>query len=65
MKFTFQELQARVYCGAKTRAGTPCKQKGIYYNGRCKLHGGLSTGPITDEGKRKVALNGWKKKQTP
>jgi len=52
-------------CGAKTKAGTPCKQKGIFSNGRCKLHGGLSTGPTTEEGKRKVALNGWKKKQSP
>ena len=65
MKFTHEELLQRVYCGAKTRAGTPCKQKGIYYNGRCKLHGGLSTGPKTEEGKRKAALNGGKKKQTP
>jgi hypothetical protein len=27
-------------------------------NGRCPLHGGLSTGPKTKEGKRKSALNG-------
>ena len=31
-------------CGAKTRAGTPCKHKAME-NGRCKLHGGKSTGP--------------------
>ena len=49
-------------CGAKTRAGTPCKQKGIYRNGRCKLHGGLSTGPRTKRGKRRSSLN-WKKKK--
>lgn len=68
MKFSFQELLARRFCGAKTRAGTPCKQLGIYENGRCKLHGGLSTGPTTEEGKRKAALNGLKpkrKKLTP
>ena len=55
-------------CGAKTRAGTPCKMKGIYANSRCKLHGGLSTGAKTKEGKAKVALNGFsakKVKQTP
>jgi hypothetical protein len=54
-------------CGAKTRAGTPCKQKGIYINGRCKLHGGLSTGPTTEEGKKKAAANGFKpkKKRSP
>lgn len=53
-------------CGARTKAtGRPCRRKDIYSNGRCKLHGGLSTGPKTDEGKRKVALNGFKKKQSP
>lgn len=30
-------------CGAKTRAGTPCKNPAMP-NGRCKLHGGKSTG---------------------
>lgn len=45
-------------CGAKTRKGTPCKRKDIYDSGRCHLHGGLSTGPKTAEGKAKVALNG-------
>ncbi len=44
-------------CEAKTRAGTPCKRRDLYRNGRCRLHGGLSTGPITEEGKRKVVLN--------
>lgn len=37
-------------CGAKTRAGTPCKQKAGWGTnhvgeGKCKLHGGASTGP--------------------
>jgi len=45
-------------CGARTRAGTPCKRKDLYGSGRCKLHGGLSTGPRTAEGKARVALNG-------
>ena len=44
-------------CGAQTRKGKPCKQKYLYINGRCKYHGGLSTGPITDAGKKKVAMN--------
>lgn len=53
--------------GAKTRAGTPCKIQAIYSNSRCKLHGGLSTGAKTLEGKNMVAKNGSKtksKKQT-
>lgn len=54
----FHELR----CGAKTRAGTPCKMKCIYANSRCKLHGGLSTGPKSIEGKARVAKNGLKTK---
>lgn len=41
-------------CGARTKAGTPCKMKATYASGRCKLHGGLSTGPRTDEGKDRI-----------
>jgi hypothetical protein len=47
-------------CGARTRAGTPCKLKTLYRSGRCKLHGGLSTGPRTEQGRRQSALNGRK-----
>ncbi len=36
-------------CGARTRAGCPCRQPAMA-NGRCRLHGGLSTGPRTPEG---------------
>lgn len=54
-------------CGAKTRAGTPCKRTDIYANGRCKLHGGLSTGPTSAEGLARAALNGFspKRKRSP
>jgi hypothetical protein len=45
-------------CGAKTRTGTPCKQKTVYWNGRCKFHGGLSTGPTTAAGKEQARING-------
>jgi len=34
----------RPRCGAKTRKGTPCQAQALA-NGRCKHHGGLSTGP--------------------
>ena len=47
-------------CGARTRAGTPCKLKSIYWNGRCKFHGGLSTGPKSDAGKEQARINGRK-----
>ena len=32
-------------CGANTRSGGLCKHKGNIRNGRCKRHGGASTGP--------------------
>ena len=37
-------------CGAVTRSGYPCRRPGNKINGRCKLHGGRSTGPKTKEG---------------
>ena len=33
-------------CGAKNRRGSPCQCPAMA-NGRCRLHGGLSTGPKT------------------
>jgi len=36
-------------CGAKTRKGTPCMGPAMA-NGRCRMHGGKSTGPRTPEG---------------
>lgn len=59
---SFPEIFIDMTCGAKTRKGTPCKRKDLYRNGRCRLHGGLSTGPVTDEGKKKAAQNGFKRK---
>lgn len=37
-------LQSAQRCGAKTRAGTPCKCPALRGCNRCRLHGGLSTG---------------------
>lgn len=39
-------------CKAKTRGGTPCKALGDGAGGRCSLHGGDSTGPVTLKGKQ-------------
>src|SRR5262245_45330918 len=36
-------------CGARTRAGGCCRQPAMA-NGRCRMHGGLSTGPRIPEG---------------
>lgn len=54
-------------CGARTRAGAPCRLTSIYANGRCKFHGGCSTGPTTAAGKRRAAQNGKtpKRKRSP
>lgn len=43
------DLTKALRCGAKTRAGHPCRQPGMR-NGRCRLHGGKSTGPKTTTG---------------
>ena len=37
-------------CGAKTRRGMPCQRPARLPVGRCKLHGGASTGPRTKDG---------------
>jgi len=51
---------AKQKCGAKTRTGKPCKAPGNGRDGRCKMHGGASTGPRTAEGKARslAALRG-------
>ena len=42
-------------CNARTRSGNACRRFGNVKNGRCHLHGGKSTGPRTDEGRRRIA----------
>ncbi len=42
-------------CGAKTRKGTPCQMRPIPWSHRCRLHGGFSTGPVTAEGRARIA----------
>ena len=40
-------------CGAKTRKGISCRAPAMR-NGRCRLHGGKSSGPRTTEGIEKI-----------
>lgn len=55
--FADSQTWDRLRCGARTRAGGCCRAQPVLdavtkspKNGRCKLHGGLSTGPRTKEG---------------
>src|SRR5215470_18491678 len=43
------DFRAAPRCGARTRAGGCCRQPAMA-NGRCRLHGGKSTGPRTAAG---------------
>ncbi len=47
-------------CGARTRAGHPCKKWALSGRSRCRNHGGCSTGPRTIEGKARVNRNALK-----
>ena len=47
-------------CGARTRRGTACQKPPLAGKTRCRLHGGLSTGPRTAEGKARIAAAHWK-----
>jgi hypothetical protein len=48
---------AGVRCLAKTRRGTECQSAAYKHNGRCRLHGGLSTGARTQAGREKLAAS--------
>lgn len=54
--------QSRPRCGARTRGGAPCRAPAMWddvtdapVNGRCRHHGGCSTGPRTAEGRARAA----------
>jgi hypothetical protein len=45
----------RPACGAKTRKGTPCQARCVDGKAKCRLHGGLSTGPTSAAGRERIA----------
>ncbi len=49
---------ADVLCGAKIRSGIPCQNWGMA-NGRCRMHGGKSTGAKTPEGRERIRQANW------
>lgn len=42
-------------CGAKTRKRTACQRPANKKNGRCRVHGGASTGPRTEDGRTRIS----------
>ena len=47
--------EKRPRCGAMTRKGTPCQAAAMGNGkGRCRNHGGCSTGPRTPEGIERI-----------
>jgi hypothetical protein len=53
-------VTARQRCGARSkRTGKPCRGAAMP-NGRCKVHGGKSTGPRTPEGLERSRRANWK-----
>ena len=49
-----------LFCGAKTRSGKPCEKFLLASKKRCRLHGGLSTGPKTEAGRAAIATAHYK-----
>ena len=48
-------MQPKAFCGAYARStGRPCRATALA-NGRCRNHGGLSTGPRSVEGRKKIS----------
>ena len=44
-------------CEARTRKGALCQRPGNKINGRCKLHGGRSKGPTSEDGLARLAAS--------
>jgi hypothetical protein len=53
------DLRTLPRCGAKTRSGGRCGQPAMK-NGKCRFHGGLSTGPRTRQGLARSRKARWK-----
>lgn len=52
----------RPLCGARTRAGGSCRAKVVEGKRRCRMHGGLSTGPKTPEGIQRIVESNRRRK---
>ena len=52
-RITLPQARRAPRCRARTRAGGSCQQPAMS-NGRCRMHGGASTGPRTPEGRQRI-----------
>jgi hypothetical protein len=52
-RITMPMAHASPRCGARTRTGMACKGPAMP-NGRCRMHGGSSTGPRTPDGLQRI-----------
>jgi hypothetical protein len=46
-------------CGTRSRGGQPCRAPAVKGKRRCRMHGGLSTGPRTAEGLERSRRARW------
>ncbi|MDC3124220.1 hypothetical protein OBB00_05850 [Gammaproteobacteria bacterium] len=51
-----ESTQTPIRCGAKIRSGAPCAKFPMEGKRRCRLHGGLSTGPKTPAGRAAISV---------
>ena len=52
-RITMPMAHASARCGARARTGMACQSPAMP-NGRCRMHGGASTGPRTPEGLQRI-----------
>lgn len=53
----FPQYLRGLTCGAIKKNGKPCGMTTLGANGRCKFHGGASTGPTSPEGRARALEN--------
>jgi len=64
--------QARPRCQARCRDGHPCQARAVWdadrdapRNGRCRVHGGVSTGPTSLAGRQRIRASNTRRAQRP
>ena len=62
-KKAIKAANAAPRCGAKKRRKETHCQSPAMANGRCRIHGGTSTGPNTQEGIERIRMTHWKHRQ--